>query len=86
MIEQLEQDIARGNRAQILLKDDLLNGAFDRLKAEYLKKWETANSRDVEGRERLWWAVRVVNEVRSDLANMVQNGTLARVELEQQDK
>lgn len=78
----LDKDIARAKRAEILLADDLLTGAFDSLKAEYMRRWEECESRDQDKRERLWWAVRVVNEVRNNLNSIVTNGRLAKAEVE----
>ena len=77
-----DKDIARARRAEILLADPLLIEAFDGLKAEYMRRWEECESRDQDKRERLWWAVRVVNEVRNNLDSIVNNGKLAKAEVD----
>lgn len=82
MTDQLEQDIARGNRAKQLLSDELLIGAFTTLKTEYMKRWEECDSRDQDKRERLWWAVRVINEVRNNLQSVVNAGTVSKADLD----
>ena len=81
MTDQLEQDVANGNRAQILLTDPMLTGAFDMLRTEYLKAWEATKYNDTDGRARLWQAVQIVGKVRAQLASYVNDGTLARAEL-----
>lgn len=79
----LQQDIESGDAAQRLLNDPFLKETFAKLRAEYVKRWEDSSARDVDGRERLWWAVRVVNEVQTDLHNMASNGRLARAQVDQ---
>lgn len=83
MTDELAQDIARGHRAQALLSDDLLTSAFDTLRAEYLKAWETSRYNDTDGRERLWQAVQIVGKVRGLLESHVSNGVFAQAELNQ---
>jgi len=82
-VTDLAQDVARGHRAQALLSDDLLNGAFDTLRAEYLKAWEATKYNDTDSRERLWQAIQIVGKVRSQLHAYVNDGTLAQAELNQ---
>ena len=82
MTDKLEQDIARGNRAEILLKDSLLSEAFDHLRTEYLKAWETTAARDTDARERLWQAVQIVGKVRTHLQSVVNDGKVARADVD----
>lgn len=81
MTDTLEQDIARASRAERLLNDDLLTGAFDTLRTEYLAMWEATGARDTDARERLWQAVQVLGKVRSNLQSAVNSGTLARAQV-----
>ena len=76
-----EQDIARGKRAEQLLGDEMLKGAFATLKAEYLKAWETSPPRDTDGRERLWQAFQIVGKVETHLGNVLNNGKIAQHQL-----
>ncbi len=82
MTDKLEQDVANGSRAQILLNDPMLTGAFDMLRTEYLKAWETTAARDTDARERLWQAIQIVGKVRSHLQSAVSDGKLARAEVD----
>ena len=81
MTDKLEQAVSNGNRAQILLNDPLLTGAFDMLRTEYLKAWETTAARDTDARERLWQAVQIVGKVRTHLQSVVNDGKLAKAEV-----
>lgn len=81
MTDNLEQDVARANRAKALLADDLLSGAFESLRADYLKFWEATGARDTDARERIWQAVQTLGKVRSHLETAVGNGTVAEHEI-----
>ena len=80
--DQLQADIARGNRADLLLKDDLLSGAFDKLEAEYLAAWKATKYNDTDGRERLWQSIQIVGKVRTHLQSAVTDGKLAQAEVD----
>lgn len=76
-----EDDIARGRRAEQLLNDEMLKGAFATIKAEYLKGWESSGPRDTEGRERLWQAFQIIGKVETHLKDIMNNGKIAQHEL-----
>lgn len=81
MTDHLDRDIARGKQAEILLKSELLNEAFETLRAEYLKAWESTGARDTDARERLWQAFQIVGKVKTHLHQAVDSGKLAHFEL-----
>ncbi len=74
----LDTDLRRGREAQRLLDDPTITGAFDGLRDEYLKAWESTAARDTDARERLWQAYQIAGKVRTQLAMMASNGELAR--------
>jgi hypothetical protein len=79
----LQQTAARGTRANALLEDELLVGAFDALEASYSSAWRQTLIDDVAGREKLFLAINIVSKVRDHLGAMVANGKLAQVELKE---
>lgn len=82
MTDRTEQKIARGKRAEQLLNDDLLKEGFENLKAEYLKAWSDSAPHEEEYREKLWYARRVVDLVRKHLTLAMDDGKIARHELD----
>jgi len=80
-VADLDKDIARGKRAEILLQDELLTEAFDTLRAEYIKAWETTGATHTDARERLWQALQIIGKVKTHLHSAVSNGKLAHFEL-----
>jgi hypothetical protein len=81
-LDRTETDVRRGERADILMRDELLVESFDTLEREYVDAWRLTAARDTDARERLWQAVQIVGKVRTHLQTVMANGKLAAKELE----
>lgn len=82
-LEQRRQD---GDQARLVLENEAFGRAFDAIKQEYMEAWERAPARDVEGREEIWKTIKLLGKLRSTLEAAMQDGTLAKVELEHQER
>ena len=71
-----------GSRAQSLLNDEVLQGAFAELKRAYAEKLLSTKSDQTAAREILYQAHRLVGEVENHLQSLIGNGKLADRELE----
>jgi hypothetical protein len=80
-MNDLHQDEQRGVHAETLLNDELLKSVFVTLRAEYLRAWETSKYNATDDRERLWQAVQIIGKVESHLKTLIQDGHLARAQL-----
>jgi len=78
---KLDQAVAKGARAQALLDDDLLRGAFTGLEGSYTAAWRATGIDDVAAREKLFLAINIVGKVRDHLTSLITNGKLAQAEL-----
>lgn len=78
MTDKTEQAIFRGERAQRLLEDELLQEALATIEAEYTEQWKNSPARDAEGREKLFLMVKTVQRFRTELTTVLQTGQLAR--------
>jgi len=79
--ESLEQQIAKANRAALLLEDELLNEALEGLKAQLTAHvFETKDPRD---RDRTVDLVNALGRLKGALVTYVSNGHLARRQLEE---
>lgn len=83
MSDHLAQDAAQGQRADLLLADPLVTGAFEALERDYVKAWTETPANATEARERLWQAYQIVGKVRSHLQSIASDGALARKELDE---
>ena len=80
---KLRIDESRGRRAKELLDNELVIEAFKALEDSYVMAWRGTHPLDEKAREKLYLAINVVGKVRDHLQRVVENGTLARKELDQ---
>ena len=81
-----EQDIARGERAQALLDNDLLNEAFGKIRSNLHEQFEKSSAKDTEGREEAWKMLKVISEVERHLKSVIHTGKLAKAEKEMESE
>ena len=68
----------RAERADALLRDELLNEAFDEVIQTYLDLWRSSDPIEQDTRERAFQLVRAVDLVRGHLTSVVETGKLTR--------
>ena len=76
-----EQDIAKAQRADKLLKDEDLQGAFDSVRQALFEKIEQTPMRDDEGLKQLRIMLKLLKDVRANLERAIRDGKLASEEL-----
>ena len=76
-----QQARARGDRAETLLRDPMLQEAFKTLRQEYTQAWTITALKDTDGRERLWQAVQLVGKIEDHLKRIAADGRLATRDL-----
>lgn len=81
--DKLATAISKGKRAELLLQDELLTGAFKTMEDSYIEGWRNSEARDTDARERLWHAVQVVGKVQQHLRIVMSNGKLSQRDLEE---
>lgn len=79
---ELEQEKRRGDHAQQLLKDELLNEVLDEMLNQTLEAWENSPARDGEGREYLHKFYLATKKVRNTLKSFVETGKMANIQIE----
>jgi len=79
-----EQKVARGRHAEALLTDELLNEAFTTATQANIDAWMEAE--DPQVRERAWYMVRALAEVRGALLGIVTGGQYAAGILDKEAK
>ena len=66
-------------RANSLLNDPLFNEAFDVLKKDLLNRWESSGSTEVEARESIWLAMRLLDRIHAHIKSIVETGHMNKV-------
>ena len=72
-------DDHREERAKNLLSNPLFNEAFDVLKEDLLNRWNSSGSREVEARESIWLAMRLLDRLYGHINSIVETGHMNKV-------
>ena len=70
-------------RANSLLNDPLFNEMFEVLRKDLMNRWESSGSTELEARESIWLAMRLLDRLHGHLKSIVETGHMNKV-LEQQ--
>ena len=69
----------RERRANSLINDPLLKEAFDVLKEDLMNRWNHSGSTDLEARESIWLAMRLLDRIRGHINSIVETGHMAKM-------
>jgi len=69
----------RERRARSLLEDPLLKEAFDVLKEDLMGRWSQSGSTDLEARESIWLAMRLLEKIHGHLTSIVETGHMNKI-------
>ena len=72
-------DDHREERSNNLLSNPLFNEAFDVLKEDLLNRWNSSGSREVEARESIWLAMRLLDRLYGHINSIVETGHMNKV-------
>ena len=66
-------------RARSLLDDPLFNEAFGAIKEDLQSRWENSGSTEVEARESIWLAMRLLDRIEGHIKSIVETGHMNKV-------
>ena len=69
----------RERRARSLIEDPLLNEAFDTLKEDLMNRWTHSGSTDLEARESIWLAMRLLDRIHGHINSIIESGHMAKM-------
>ena len=69
----------RERRAQSLINAPLLNESFDVLKEDLMNRWNHSGSTDLEARESIWLAMRLLDRIHGHINSIVETGHMAKM-------
>ena len=69
----------RERRAQSLVNDPLLKEAFDTLKEDLMNRWEHSGSTELEARESIWLAMRLLERIHGHFKSILETGQMAKM-------
>jgi len=77
----LTKQISRGQRAKELLEDPLLQDSLKAIRNKLDTEWKNSPLRDVEGREKIFFLVKAIDELEAMLISEMETGKLASQQL-----
>lgn len=80
--DRIRRQINEMAQSAELMNNEFLWRQFEYLKEQYIDLWKVTPARDTDGRERLWQAVQVVGKVKDHLRMVLDDGKLAKQDLE----
>ena len=72
-------DEYREEKAKNLLSNELFNEAFDVLRKDLTNRWESSGSREVEARESIWLAMRLLDRIHAHISSIVETGHMNEI-------
>ena len=69
----------REEHANRILTDPLYQEAFDKLKEDLMNRWEHSGSTELEARESIWLAMRLLDRIHGHLKSIIEPGHMAKM-------
>jgi len=69
----------REAHAKRLLDDTLFNESFEILKTDLMSRWNNSGSAELEARESIWLAMRLLDRLYSHITSIVETGHMNKV-------
>ena len=66
-------------RAKSLIDDPLLNEAFEVLKEDLMNRWSHSGSTDLEARESIWLAMRLLDRIHGHVTSIIETGHMNKI-------
>jgi hypothetical protein len=72
-------DEIREGKAKQLLENPLFNEAFEVLREDLTSRWNASGSTEVEARESIWLAMRLLDRIHSHISSIVETGYMNKI-------
>jgi len=72
-------DEQRESNAKRLIEDPLFNETFDVLREDLMNRWNSSGSTEIEARESIWLAMRLLDRLYGHINSIVETGHMNKV-------
>lgn len=76
-----QEDILNSNEAELILNAETFTNAIEELKNEYINLWLSSKEDDINKRENLHKAIKLLPEVERHLRIIVEKGKITKAQL-----
>jgi hypothetical protein len=77
----LEEEVIRAKKAEMIMKEPLVQEALSTIRAMYFDAWRSSGSSDTAEREKFHAMFQVVDEFEGHLSDVMKSGQMAEREL-----
>ena len=77
------EDVSRVEKAAALLRNEILQEAFQTLEQDFIQAWKSSSVDDSQNRERLYMLCQNLSALRGYLEGVVTSGKLAKAQLDE---
>ena len=81
-----QEDILNSNEAELILNAETFKSAIEELRNEYINLWLSSKEDDINKRENLHKAIKLLPEVERHLRIIVEKGKITKAQLERLHK
>ena len=82
MSDKLQEEIERGSRAQILLRNEVYQEAVGKVRQGIMDAWAESPLRDTEGQHELRLMLKLLTDIEKNIERVATTGTLALRQIE----
>jgi len=86
MDERVVAEIARADRAKLILEDPMVVDALTSMREHIMQAWKDSPARDKEGREELFRYIKVIGQFESVFRAHIETGALAAHQLQTEEE
>jgi hypothetical protein len=72
-------DDLKEERARSLLNNELFNESFEVLRKDLMDRWSASGSSELEARESIWLAMRLLDKLYGHIQSIVETGHMNKV-------
>ena len=72
-------DLQREEKAQNLLNNELFQESFEVLRKDLMDRWSASGSTELEARESIWLAMRLLDKIHGHLTSIVETGHMNKI-------
>ena len=76
---EVKKEMQRGEEAEQLLRNELLQEAFEMVETGIIEQWKSAPIRDIQGQHELKLMLKLLGDVRGYIKEVANTGKLARI-------
>lgn len=82
MNDAQQRKLMKAEEAKRFLQNPLLVEAFANLEAKYIRGWRNSQASSPDEREKVYWLITALDEVRAELTRHIDTGKMVRKDLE----